>query len=626
MLSYVFLVGKVEQLRDGKELSDYSHDTLCVAQSGKMRSVMADVDSQPKTIQSLYTWFSEGKLTVNRRYQRKLVWTLTEKQKLVESILNRYPIPAVLLAEKGEGKYEIIDGLQRLFTMMSFIEGSFPTLQGAIFDIAQFPTAQTRANENKFTVPNSSNLLEPREVNVFLDYSMAVSVMRGASENEIDDVFARINTYGHQLSNQERRQAGIKDEFSDMIRLSACFHRGDVSSDHLDLSDMPSISVDLPMTKHGYLVQADEIFWVKSGILRSTDLRDSLDEECLADIAASIVGGQILERSKGALDEVYARDSEENERITRALDTYGSDKLSDEIKFSISEVMKVAQSGSPIKLRDLIFSSRTTTNAFPATFTLLVIAFHEKLVKESNSIRDYEALKGSLTDLASRIQGRKTKKEDRRKNVDMIKGLLTPYVVPATSMDAVYGDHTIIDVDAVLHRSEIELPNYELKQGLLRLDGSRGVDANMIDKVVKTVAAIANNGPNSSGKVLIGVTDKTSDADRIRELDGFQPIRVGRRHVVGVRREADVLGETAEEYFGRWKTGIRNSNLSDPLKSSVLSSMDYNNYYGLGVIIISVPGQNSLSTVGEKIYWRDGDETREATTVDQGINLGSRFS
>lgn len=501
MLSYVFLVGKVEQLRDGKELSDYSHDTLCVAQSGKMRSVMADVDSQPKTIQSLYTWFSEGKLTVNRRYQRKLVWTLTEKQKLVESILNRYPIPAVLLAEKGEGKYEIIDGLQRLFTMMSFIEGSFPTLQGAIFDIAQFPTAQTRANENKFTVPNSSNLLEPREVNVFLDYSMAVSVMRGASENEIDDVFARINTYGHQLSNQERRQAGIKDEFSDMIRLSACFHRGDVSSDHLDLSDMPSISVDLPMTKHGYLVQADEIFWVKSGILRSTDLRDSLDEECLADIAASIVGGQILERSKGALDEVYARDSEENERITRALDTYGSDKLSDEIKFSISEVMKVAQSGSPIKLRDLIFSSRTTTNAFPATFTLLVIAFHEKLVKESNSIRDYEALKGSLTDLASRIQGRKTKKEDRRKNVDMIKGLLTPYVVPATSMDAVYGDHTIIDVDAVLHRSEIELPNYELKQGLLRLDGSRGVDANMIDKVVKTVAAIANNGPNSSGKV-----------------------------------------------------------------------------------------------------------------------------
>jgi hypothetical protein len=244
---------------------------------------MADVDSQPKTIQSLYTWFSEGKLTVNRRYQRKLVWTLLEKQKLVESILKRYPVPAVLLAERAEGKYEIIDGLQRLFTIMSFIEGGFPALEGAAFDIAQYPTAQTRANEDLFTFPEYEKLLAPREVNNFLDYSMAISVMRGASEAEIDDVFARINTYGHQLSDQERRQAGVKDEFSDLVRLSACFHRGDVSADHLDLGDMPSISVDLPMTKHGYRVQADEVFWVKSGVLRSTDLRDSLDEQCLAE-------------------------------------------------------------------------------------------------------------------------------------------------------------------------------------------------------------------------------------------------------------------------------------------------------------------------------------------------------
>ncbi|WP_231443670.1 GmrSD restriction endonuclease domain-containing protein [Brevibacterium zhoupengii] len=587
---------------------------------------MADVDSQPKTVQSLYTWFSEGKLTVNRRYQRKLVWTLLEKQKLVESILNRYPVPAVLLAERGDGEYEIIDGLQRLFTIMSFIEGGFPTLQGTAFDIAQYPTAQTRANEEEFAFPDYSNLLTPRDVNVFLDYSMAVSVMRGASEVEIDDVFARINTYGHQLSNQERRQAGVKDDFSDLIRLSACFHRGDVSSDHLDLSDMPSISVDLPMTKHGYLVQADEIFWVKSGILRSTDLRDSLDEECLADIAASIVGGQILERSKTALDDVYEQGSDENARISLALDTYGSSRLADEIKYSINEVINVTEAGSPTKLRDLVFASRATTNAFPATFTVLVIAFHEKLVKESNQIRDYESLKNSLTDLSSRIHGRKTKKEDRRNNVDMIKGLLSPHVVPSASTDEIYGNHAIMDVDAVLHRSEIELPNYELKQGMLRLDSTRALDANMIAKVARTVCAIANNGPDSGGKILIGVTDKTADADRIRELDGFQPHRVGRRYVVGVRREAEILRETPEEYFGRWKTGIRNSELSEPLKSAVLSKIDYNNYYGLGVIIIGVPAQTSLSYMDGKIFWRDGDETCEATTVEQGVSLGARFA
>lgn len=586
---------------------------------------MADVDSQPKTIQSLYTWFSEGKLTVNRRYQRKLVWTLLEKQKLVESILNRYPIPAVLLAERAEGKYEIIDGLQRLFTIMSFIEGGFPTLNGSAFDIAQYPTAQTRANEDLFTFPEYDKLLAPREVNNFLDYSMAISVMRGASEAEIDDVFGRINTYGHQLSDQERRQAGVKDEFSDLIRLAACLHRGDVSADHLDLGDMPSISVDLPMTKHGYRVQADEVFWVKSGVLRSTDLRDSLDEQCLADIAASIVGGQILERSKVALDDVYERGSDENARIARSLDSYGASKLSDEIKYSINEVLAVAEAGTPTKLRDLVFASRTTSNAFPAIFAVMVIAFHEKLVGESTKIRDYDALKSSLTDLSSRIQGRKTKREDRRINVDVIKGLMAPHVIPAESTSEIYGNHTVMDLEAVLRRSEIELPNYELKQGLLRLDDSRAIDPNMISKVVKTICAIANNGKDHAGKIIIGVTDKAADAERIRGLDGLEPHPVGRRHVVGIQREAAILGDTPESYFGRWKTGIRNSGLSATLKDAVLSSIDYNNYYGLGVIIINVPSQASLSNVDGKIFWRDGDETCEATTLEQGISLGSRF-
>lgn len=88
---------------------------------------MAELGSQPTSVQSVYTWYREGKLFVNRRYQRKLVWTQNEKQKLVGSILKKYPIPAILLAERdGEpGTFEIIDGLQRLHSIMSFIENTF---------------------------------------------------------------------------------------------------------------------------------------------------------------------------------------------------------------------------------------------------------------------------------------------------------------------------------------------------------------------------------------------------------------------------------------------------------------------------------------------------------------------
>jgi hypothetical protein len=221
---------------------------------------MAELDSQPKSVQSLYTWYSDGKLYVNRRYQRKLVWTLEEKQRLIESILKQYPIPAILLADRADGGYEIIDGLQRLHTIVSFIESSFPTLDGKYFDVEKFPTAHQRAQGGSFKINGEVERISAKEVTNFLDYSLAVSVMRGSTESDIDDVFGRINTYGHRLSDQERRQAGVQGGFSELVRELACMMRGDASTDILDLSLMPSISIDLPKAKHGYEVRADEVF------------------------------------------------------------------------------------------------------------------------------------------------------------------------------------------------------------------------------------------------------------------------------------------------------------------------------------------------------------------------------
>ena len=75
---------------------------------------MLELSPQPTPIQSLYDWYRTGTLIVNRSYQRKLVWTLEEKQKLIDSILNQYPVPLILLAERRTDKkneYELIDGL-----------------------------------------------------------------------------------------------------------------------------------------------------------------------------------------------------------------------------------------------------------------------------------------------------------------------------------------------------------------------------------------------------------------------------------------------------------------------------------------------------------------------------------
>jgi hypothetical protein len=575
---------------------------------------MAELDSNPKSIQSLYGWYADGKLWVNRRYQRKLVWTLEEKQKLIQSVLRGYPIPAILLAERETGDYEVIDGLQRLYTFMSFVETAFPTEDERLFDVAQFVTANTRAGEGVFAISTDyTETLNAREVGAFLDYSMAVSVMRGATDAEVDEVFSRINTYGHRLSDQERRQAGVQNGFSAMVRDLSSSIRGDVSHDVLGLADMPEISIDLPMTKHGYRIEANEVFWVNQGILRSTELRDSLDEQCLADIAASIVGGTIIPRSKEALDEIYRDDSNEGRRLDAALAGYGAEKFAVELKYIVDEIRTLCEVSPQIKLRSLLFGQ--STNSFPALFAVLVIALHELLIGQDLMISDYSAARESLRGVAGRrIQTSRgsTSTEERRQNINTMKGLLIPQMVAAEGR-ALYDNQTATDIDDAIRRSDIEAPHYELKQGLLRLDASKAMDPGMLNKLIQTVCGIANNGPGRSGTIVLGVADDEKDARRAEELYGVSARAVGRKFVVGVRREAEALGETMEQYFTRIKEAFANSELSASVRGAVLASMAHTDYFGLSIITIHVPPQTEPSSVGDRVFVREGDSTVEVT-------------
>ena len=92
-----------------------------------------------------YQLYRLGNLLVNRKYQRKLIWSVEEKEKLIGSILKGYPIPLILLAERpqvhGSGKYEIVDGMQRLNAICGFIENLF-AFKGRYFDLNEFSYAK----------------------------------------------------------------------------------------------------------------------------------------------------------------------------------------------------------------------------------------------------------------------------------------------------------------------------------------------------------------------------------------------------------------------------------------------------------------------------------------------------
>ncbi|MGR5001810.1 GmrSD restriction endonuclease domain-containing protein [Vibrio celticus] len=589
---------------------------------------MAELNSQPMSIQSIYSLYREGKLIVNRRYQRKLVWTLEEKQKLIESILCKYPIPAILIAEAEDkkGQYEIIDGLQRLHAIMSYIEMAFKSIDGKFFNLDYFTTAKTYQEEGFFKVDDYSKeqQQDSKQVSAILDYSMPMSIMRNATEDQVNDVFDRINTYGHRLSDQERRQAGVKSPFTDLVRDIACKLRGDVSDVILDLTRMPEVSIDLPLNRHGYGVSADEVFWVRQGVLRSVDLRDSMDEQCIADITACIVGNKIIKRSKDALDNIYSKGNSELLRIEDGLEVYGAEALSDEFAFCIDEIQSVVGDS---KLKDLIYKKRSS-NPFPATFAVIFLAFHDLLIKSSKKISDYQGVKTAMHHMSERIKTTKDagSPDERDKNIRAIKALIDPYFVDTKDLKHVYGQHSTIDVDAIIRRSGAELADYELKQGMVTLSPQkRKIDEKSIKKIINTICAIANNGPNKTGKLLIGVADTEQDAKTVEKIDGITSLKVGKKHVVGVKREAKALGKTVEEYLALWKARISDSELSEALKTSVLSNLDYHDYFGLGLIIITIPPQRAESYVGEAVYWRDVDSTKEVEGFKQHGIICARF-
>jgi uncharacterized protein with ParB-like and HNH nuclease domain len=568
------------------------------------------------SVQEAYRNYRDGKLIVNRKYQRKLVWNLSEKQSLVDSIMKDYPIPLILLAENSsQNSYEIMDGMQRLNAIFAFIENHFP-IEGKYFDTDEFSRAKQLAAEGVFSVAKkgTNTFLTPSEVADFLDYQLAVTVFPAGGEDKTTDVFGRINSGGRQLSLQERRQAGMVDDFSMLVRKLASEIRGDTSREVLPLSEMPEISIDSVRADLGYELKAEDIFWCKQGVMWTRQLRESEDEEIVADICASIALGQPIARSKELLDSYYDPSTSEYEQLRRSLASYGIDRLYEEVKVTLSVLREIidAYSSENNALRSAI--NPGSTNPIKTAFYTLFMAMHHLVIVDELSPDDSKKIMAALKNLQSDIKttAKYSKTEDRVRNIDKTKGLISRYFVKKDPPMLRHGAGLALDLENSLRRSKVETGRYECKQGFVDLSPKRSVDKNLPNKILETICGIANLGPDSDGFIFIGVADKKGDADRIKEIDKVDCVTVGSRYVVGVEREFSILKCDHESYVDRILSFIRNSDLSDTLKHQVLTQVDYVDYKGLSVIRIRIPAQKEMSFLGEVAYTRENSSTVEA--------------
>jgi uncharacterized protein with ParB-like and HNH nuclease domain len=563
------------------------------------------------SIQEAYRTYSEKGFHVNRKYQRKLVWTVDEKEFLIDSIAHGLPVPLILLANISSDNYEIIDGLQRLNAIISFIENRF-TYKGKYFDVEQFSRAKQAGEQGEFEI-KKDNLLAPSVCADILDYQLAITVYPNAQEGEITDIFGRINSGGKQLSNQEKRQAGMLDVFSSTVRIVSTELRGDPSKEILPLQEMPEISIDSNRENLGYGVTAEEVFWCKHGILTKAQLRDSEDEEMIADILASIILREPINRSKDLFDKIYDSSSDEHKNILRQLNSYGIDRIKHELTVTVSIFKEILEksNGSP-NFKSVVNpkSQNPVKNSFFAVF----LALFELVVKQELSPENYDLIVSSLSKLQSKLtaSAHYATTEDRKNNINLTKGLIQPYFVKKDPPVLTHGPGLVIDIENSIRRSKVESNRYECKQGLYDLSNTRTFDKNILNKLVETACGIANIGPDADGYIFIGVADKAEDVNRIRKLDGIEPyILNASRTIVGIDRELKIEKIKIDDYCKRILSFFEKSELTEPLKSQILSQFDLVDIHALSIIRMRIPKQKSISFVGKRSFIREGSNTIE---------------
>ncbi len=213
------------------------------------------------------SWFTdrekEHKLTLQPEFQRRPVWTDRQKSNLIESILLQLPVPEIYMQIKtspdGSSEYIVVDGQQRITTILEFtgVNGR-PSLELRYLD------------PNSPWLGYTFNELTDEEKTAFYGHSMAVRYLEAAQDQEVKDLFRRLNKYLTPLNSQELRNATYRGPF---LRLSEAI--------------------------------AEEPFWSENGLATPEAIRRMRDIEFVSDLLIGVLHGPQSGNRK-TLDDYYA--------------------------------------------------------------------------------------------------------------------------------------------------------------------------------------------------------------------------------------------------------------------------------------------------------------------------------
>lgn len=162
-----------------------------------------------RSLSEFYRWFEKGKLIIDPQWQRQYVWDRKRASRLIESFLIDLPVPVIYLAVNDEGKYEVIDGLQRLTSVFDFFSNQYKLTGLEILSSLNGDKFEDLSDEYQ-------NKLEDTTLRTF-------ELSQTVPKELMFIIFERLNTGGVALNDMEIRNCLYRGKLNDLLKELAKF-------------------------------------------------------------------------------------------------------------------------------------------------------------------------------------------------------------------------------------------------------------------------------------------------------------------------------------------------------------------------------------------------------------------
>ncbi|MCQ4120595.1 DUF262 domain-containing protein [Rhodococcus tibetensis] len=233
------------------------------------------------------------RLDLEPSYQRRSVWTRRDRQYFLDTIFNNFPSPAIFLHkdldENGAATYHVIDGKQRLETILMFVADRI-SMKDDFGD--------ARLDGKKWSKIKADSGLRKR----FMDYQITVEQIDSIETTVVNDVFGRLNQNSRKLTPQEIRHARYD----------------------------------------GWLIgfaesESESPFWKRVKVVTTGRAKRMQDTQFISELVAATIQKEILGFDQNSLDEFYAK-YEFPEDLEPAFDTEEFIDQFERLKSFITEV------------------------------------------------------------------------------------------------------------------------------------------------------------------------------------------------------------------------------------------------------------------------------------------------